>query len=74
MCVLETLEQLALAADCRGVAAQERAARAMAAAVRTSELSKAAWVYSAAHSVAHELASAVFTTASRSAAHTAHHA
>ncbi len=73
MRVLETLEQLALAADCRGVAAQE-AARAMAAAMRTSELSNAAWVYSAAHSVAHELASAVFNTASRSAAHTAHRA
>jgi hypothetical protein len=74
MRVLETLEQLALFADWRGVAAQERAARAMAAAVRTSESIKAAWVYCAEHSVAHELASAVFTTASRSAAHTAHRA
>ena len=74
MRVLETLEQLALFADCWGVAAQERAARAMAAAVRTSESIKAAWVYCAEHSVAHELASAVFTTASRCAAHTAHRA
>ena len=36
MRVLEMLEQLAGAADWRGVAAQERAARAVAAAVRTS--------------------------------------
>jgi tetratricopeptide (TPR) repeat protein len=45
MCVLKILEQLAGAADWRGVAAQERAARAVAAAVRTSMPSKAAWVY-----------------------------
>ncbi len=36
MRVLKVLEQLAGAADWRGVAAQERAARAVAAAVRTS--------------------------------------
>ncbi len=36
MRVLKMLEQLAGAADWRGVAAQERAARAVAAAVRTS--------------------------------------
>ena len=46
MRVLKILEQLAGAADWRGVAAQERAARAVAAAVRTSMPSKAAWVYS----------------------------
>ena len=45
MRVLKILEQLAGAADWRGVAAQERAARAVAAAVRTSMPSKAAWVY-----------------------------
>ena len=45
MRVLKMLEQLAGAADWRGVAAQERAARAVAAAVRTSMPSKAAWVY-----------------------------
>jgi tetratricopeptide (TPR) repeat protein len=45
MRVLKTLEQLGVAADWRGVAAQERAARAVAAAVRTSMPSKAAWVY-----------------------------
>ena len=43
--VLEILEQLDDAADWRGVAAQERAARAVAAAVRTSVPSTAAWVY-----------------------------
>ena len=36
MRVVKMLEQLAGAADWRGVAAQERAARAVAAAVRTS--------------------------------------
>ena len=41
----EILEQLIVAADWRGVAAQERAARAVAAAVRTSMPSMAAWVY-----------------------------
>ena len=45
MRVLKTLEQLAVAADWRGVAAQEHAARAVSAAVRTSMPSKAAWVY-----------------------------
>ena len=45
MRVLKILEQLAGAADWRGVAAQERAARAVAAAVRTSMPSKAAGVY-----------------------------
>jgi tetratricopeptide (TPR) repeat protein len=43
--VLNILEQLAVAADWRGVAAQERAARAVAAAVRTSMPGMAAWVY-----------------------------
>jgi hypothetical protein len=43
--VLKILEQLDYAADSRGVAAQERAARAVAAAVRTSMPSKAVWVY-----------------------------
>ena len=43
--VLEILEQLAGAADWRGVAAQERAARAVAAAVRTSMPGKASFVY-----------------------------
>ena len=43
--VLEILEQLAGAADWRGVAAQERAARAVATAVCTSMPSKASWVY-----------------------------
>ena len=46
MCVLKMLEQLAGAADWRGVSAQERAARAVAAAVRTSMPRVAAWVYS----------------------------
>ena len=45
MRVLKMLEQLAGAADWRGVAAQERAARAVAAAVRTSMPCVAAWVY-----------------------------
>ena len=45
MRVLKILEQLDGAADWRGVAAQERAARAVAAAVRTSMPSKAAWEY-----------------------------
>jgi hypothetical protein len=37
--------QLAVAADWRGVAAQERTARAVAAAERTSMPDRAAWVY-----------------------------
>jgi len=45
MRVLRMLEQLDGAADWRGVTAQERAARAVAAAVRTSRPSVAAWVY-----------------------------
>jgi tetratricopeptide (TPR) repeat protein len=45
MRVLEILEQLDGAADWRGVAAQERAARAVAAAMRTSMPSMAAGVY-----------------------------
>jgi tetratricopeptide (TPR) repeat protein len=45
MRVLEILQQLADAADWRGVAAQERAARAVAAAVRTSMPDMAAGVY-----------------------------
>ena len=45
MRVLKMLEQLAGAADWRGVAAQERAAMALAAAVRTSMPNTAAWVY-----------------------------
>ena len=45
MRVLEILEQLDGAADWRGVAAQERAARAVAAAVRTSMPSIASGVY-----------------------------
>ena len=45
MRVLKMLEQLAGAADWRGVAAQERAARAVAAAVRTSMPSIASFVY-----------------------------
>jgi len=45
MRVLKILEQLAGAADWRGVAAQERAARAVAAAVRTSMPSIASFVY-----------------------------
>ena len=45
MRVLEVLAQLAGAADLRGVSAQERAARAVAAAVRTSMPRVAAWVY-----------------------------
>ncbi len=45
MRVVEMLEQLAGAADWRGVAAQERAARAVAAAVRTCMPSKALFVY-----------------------------
>jgi len=40
------LDPLAGAADWRGVAAQERAARVVAASVRTSMLSYALWVYS----------------------------
>ena len=40
---MRRFRELADAADWRGVAAQERAAKAVAAAVRTS--SKAAWVY-----------------------------
>jgi len=46
MRVLKMLEQLAGAADWRGVAAQERTARAVAAAVRTSMPSIASFVYS----------------------------
>ena len=46
MRVLKMLKQLAGAADWRGVAAQERAARVVAASVRTSMLSYALWVYS----------------------------
>jgi len=46
MRVLKILAQLAVAADWRGVAAQERAARAVAAAMRTSMRSKAAWMHS----------------------------
>jgi tetratricopeptide (TPR) repeat protein len=46
MRVLELLTQLAGAADWRGVAAQERAARALAAAVRTSMPSNASFAYS----------------------------
>ena len=45
MRVLEILQQLADAADWRGVAAQERAARAVAAAVQTSMPDMAAGVY-----------------------------
>ena len=45
MRVLETLEQLADAADWRGVAAQEQAAKAVAAAVRTSMPGIASFVY-----------------------------
>ena len=45
MRVLKMLEQLAGAADWRGVAAQERAARAVAAAVRTSMPGNASFVY-----------------------------
>jgi hypothetical protein len=45
MRLLKMLEQLDGAADSRGVAAQERAARAVAAAVRTSMPSMAACVY-----------------------------
>jgi tetratricopeptide (TPR) repeat protein len=45
MRVLEILEQLAGAADWRGVAAQERSARAVAAAVRTSMPGIASFVY-----------------------------
>ena len=45
MRVLKMLEELAGAADWRGVSAQERAARAVAAAVRTSMPCVAAWVY-----------------------------
>jgi hypothetical protein len=43
--VLEILQQLAAAADWRGVAAQERVARAVAAAVRTSMPGYASFVY-----------------------------
>ena len=46
MRVLKILEQLAGAADWRGVAAQERAARVVAASVRTSMPRVAAWVFS----------------------------
>ena len=45
MRVLKRLEQLAGAADWRGVAAQEGAARALAAAVQTSMPGCASWVY-----------------------------
>ena len=45
MRVLRMLKQLAVAADWRGVAAQERAARAVAAAVRTSMPGNALFVY-----------------------------
>ena len=45
MRVLKMLEQLCGAADWRGVAAQERAARAVAAAVRTSMPGYASFVY-----------------------------
>jgi hypothetical protein len=45
MRVLKMLEQLAGAADWRGVAAQERAARAVAAAVRTTMPGIASFVY-----------------------------
>ena len=45
MSVLKMLEQLAGAADWRGVAAQERAARAVAAAVRTTMPGIASFVY-----------------------------
>jgi hypothetical protein len=45
MRVVKMLEQLAGAADWRGVAAQERAARAVAAAVRTSMPGYASFVY-----------------------------
>jgi hypothetical protein len=45
MRVLKILEQLDSVPDWRGVAAQERAARTVAAAVRTSMPNKAAWVY-----------------------------
>ena len=45
MRVLEILEQLAGAADWRGVAAQEGAARAVAAVMRTSIPGCASWVY-----------------------------
>ena len=45
MRVLKMLEQLAGAADWRGVAAQERAARAVAAAVRTSMPGNASFVH-----------------------------
>ena len=45
MRVLEILEQLAGAADWRGVAAQEGAARAVAASLRTSMPGCASWVY-----------------------------
>jgi hypothetical protein len=45
MRVLKILEQLAGAADWRGVAAQERAARAVAAAVLTLMPSITSWVY-----------------------------
>jgi hypothetical protein len=43
--VLKTLNQLDGVADWRSVAAQERAARAVAATARTSMPGKAAWVY-----------------------------
>ena len=45
MRVVKILEELAGAADWRGVAAQERAARAVAAAVRTSMPGIASFVY-----------------------------
>jgi tetratricopeptide (TPR) repeat protein len=45
MRVLDILEQLDGAADWRGVAAQEGAARAVAAAVRSSMPGDASWVY-----------------------------
>jgi tetratricopeptide (TPR) repeat protein len=55
MRVLEILAQLEGAADWRGVAAQERAARAVAAAVRTSMPSIASIVYCTLGSAHHKL-------------------
>ena len=57
MRVLKMLGQLEGAADWRGVAAQERAAREVAAAVRTSMPSKAAWVYCILGNACHSLGS-----------------
>ena len=45
MRVFEILEQLAYASDRRGLVAQERTSRVVAAATRTSMPGKAAWVY-----------------------------